>query len=92
MIAARVYTTVHMYTRRAAPELHTELKADTGRYVDVHSLCIAMRLGRAASVEVALIRDALCRSALEIRYTLEHYELRNELRYEKGIRNEKRAS
>ena len=24
--------------------------------------------------------------------TLEHYELRNELRYEKGIRNEKRAS
>ena len=37
MIAARVYTTVHMYTRRAAPELHTELKADTGRYVDVHS-------------------------------------------------------
>jgi hypothetical protein len=58
-----------MYTRRAAPELHTELKADTGRYVDVHSLCIAMRLGRAASVEVALIRDALCRSALEIRYT-----------------------
>ena len=69
MIAAHVYTTVHMYTRRAAPELHTELKADTGRYVDVHSLCIAMRLGRAASVEVALIRDALCRSALEIRYT-----------------------
>ena len=37
MIAARVYTTVHMYTRRAAPELCTELKADTGRYVDVHS-------------------------------------------------------
>ena len=32
-------------------------------------MCIAMRLGRAASVEVALIRDALCRSTLEIRYT-----------------------
>ena len=32
-------------------------------------MCIAMRLGRAASVVVALIRDALCRSALEIRYT-----------------------
>ena len=37
MIAARAYTTVHIYTRRAAPELYTELKADEGRYVDVHS-------------------------------------------------------
>ena len=39
MIAARVYTTVHIYTRRAAPELYMELKADEGRYV---WMCIAM--------------------------------------------------
>jgi len=47
MIAARAYTTVHIYTRRAAPGLYTELKADEGRYVDVHSrarpCCLVLR-------------------------------------------------
>jgi hypothetical protein len=80
-----------LLTWQAASAFNQPLSLNTSKVTNMGSMfhVRSARALRPPGLESGLPRACRLRRR---RPTLEHYELRNELRYEKGIRNEKRAS